>query len=134
MGYIQINSRDKETLANETRWGHFMKLWGTGSKNVISESFAKGYEAQTNSFINNSSLSRHMFTSTSNTTRFFWLIVMVYSFHHLLCQSIAEYNISHSVSQRREMIVFKKCADLKRENNSFSDLALAMGQGTDNKH
>lgn len=30
-----------------------MKLWGTGSKNVISERFAKGYEAQTNSFINN---------------------------------------------------------------------------------
>lgn len=31
-----------------------MKLWGTGSKNVISERFEKGYEAQTNSFINNS--------------------------------------------------------------------------------
>lgn len=47
MGGIQIISWDKGTLANETRWGYFVKLWGTGSKIVISERFEKGYEAQT---------------------------------------------------------------------------------------
>lgn len=47
IGGIQLNSWDKGTLANKKQWGYFMKLWGTGSKNVISERFAKGYEAQT---------------------------------------------------------------------------------------